>query len=822
VRLALGAIVALAWPGIASAQGWKFLDNSPGPLVRGHHDLDNPDGCTKCHVFGEGVLDRLCKECHKTGKSSLHQSFGAKKCVECHGDHKGRTANISDWNQVGGRRSFDHGRTEFALTGVHEKVACTKCHLRKLESGRTSFMGLDPTCAGCHGNTHRFTSKELLGKCVDCHGKGGARRNLKAGDLFFDHAQRTGLALSGKHAKAACNDCHRQSNMSMAKKRGCADCHRKDSPHGRGFARADCKGCHSIESFDRPTFSHEKTKFPLRGEHDTKRCSKCHESPKKKPAATCSGCHGDPHRERFTRLDCATCHALGGKKKIERFDHARNAEFALTGRHSALACRSCHRGKGPTKFERLQDGLSCRTCHAHAKAHDGQFDDKQCTGCHVEGGSKKLDFDHQADTRFPLVGMHQKVKCEKCHEGGTYKSNKLACIDCHQDSHEGQLGDKCDKCHSPEVKFEEIEFDHDRLSRFELVGLHEKVECEKCHPKRRYKTAKLACADCHFDDDPHKSQLGIDCAKCHVPEKGAPRFVHDDMTRFPLTGRHQAAQCEACHRRKPESPPKVGWTKGLVFEKLDLRFPKMGQTCADCHFDVHEGGYGKDCSSCHDPTAFEASRAIHDTGAFRLMGRHDQLACITCHTENRKLAGVGAQCFVCHQKDDEHNNALGFECGSCHQQLEWFPARFNHTTVGYQLRGVHAAARCRDCHRVGTYAGTPRECQLCHGSSAMAVIEPPHTAELADCQACHTEVSFTPARPVHPWYPLEGVHRTNRCTSCHIGGVYVGTPRECIACHQADFIDPRNEPNHVLEGFSTDCAECHNSVTWEGARLPAP
>lgn len=817
------ALALVAEP--AFAQDWSFLDNSPGPLARGHQDLDNPDGCKKCHVVGAGVTNEKCRDCHKAvRKSGLHRGFGQKKCVSCHSDHKGRAANISDWGAVGGRRGFEHGKTKFELTGVHQDVACTKCHLKKLRSGRTSFMGLDATCLGCHGNTHKFSSKDLLGKCIDCHGEGGRRRDLRSKDLFFDHEKRAGLALEGKHGQAKCVACHKRGKMSMRFKRTCANCHRKDSPHGRAFIRSKCNQCHSVRSFKKSSFDHDKTRFKLRGNHATKRCSKCHDAPRSKPATNCQGCHGDPHRERFVRMACKTCHGIGGRTRLGRFDHEKHGKFALTGKHKTLGCRSCHRGRGPTRFERLGEGEKCRTCHTHRNAHDGQFDDKECKSCHEEGGSKQLAFDHDKDARFALVGFHEKVECNKCHEGGNYRNDKLNCIDCHEDSHDGQLGKKCDRCHSEEVKFKEIDFDHDRLSRFELVGLHEKVECEKCHPSRNYKTNKLRCFDCHADDDPHQLKLGTDCAECHIPEKGAPKFEHDLMTSFALLGRHKETECAYCHRMKPKEPPRVGWTKTVPPGDLELTFPKMGKACNDCHFDVHAGANGSACDRCHDTVSFEASAAIHDTGAFRLMGRHDQLACVACHTENRELEGLGAQCFACHQKDDEHNNALGIECGDCHQQMEWTPARFNHTLVGYPLRGVHRAARCRDCHRVGVYAGTPTDCESCHGPSAMAVPDPRHGPEMMmmDCRSCHTEVSFAPAKPFHPWYPLVGIHQTNRCSSCHVGGVYTGIPDECIGCHEVDYIDPSNDPNHVTEGFSTDCTECHTQVTWEGAMRIEP
>ena len=59
-----------------------------------------------------------------------------------------------------------------------------------------------------------------------------------------------------------------------------------------------------------------------------------------------------------------------------------------------------------------------------------------------------------------------------------------------------------------------------------------------------------------------------------------------------------------------------------------------------------------------------------------------------------------------------------------------------------------------------------------------------------------------------------------RCSSCHVGGAYAGTPTDCIACHEGNYIDPRNNPNHVLEGYSVECTECHTEITFKGAQPP--
>ena len=828
---AVGLMVS-ASAGPTLAQGLSsFLDNSPGPLAKGHAEWDDAKRCEKCHELGGGATPKRCLECHEdlakliSAKRGLHGRFGDRKCVECHLEHKGRAAQITSWDDpaVGGRREFPHRKTGFELVGVHEQVACTKCHLKKLKSLRTSYLGLEDTCYGCHGDVHRFTSKDLRGQCQDCHGADGGRaKRMLAKDLPFDHAERAGLALVGKHGETDCAKCHEDGNMAL-RKRTCATCHASDSPHGRTFRQSKCADCHSPQRWKDVSFSHED-KFPLRQRHAKASCSKCHKSLKKPPAKACASCHPKTHKKRFDALKCATCHGLGGSKSAQRFDHAKRAEWALTGKHTELACRSCHRGSRPWRFERFEDGADCMGCHAHEDAHNKEFDDKRCQECHVEGGSRQLAFDHQKDTRFPLTGLHFELgaqgKCEKCHPDQKFRTEKLKCNQCHEDSHDGELGAECDRCHVTEVKFAALDFDHDRLSRFALIGLHTQVECAKCHPERKYKNGKERCVDCHKDDDPHAGALGEGCERCHVPEKSAPKFDHD-MTAFSLTGMHLETDCARCHQPAPPSPPALGWTKGLPLPKLDLHFPKMGSTCAECHLDVHEGRYGAGCDSCHDTSDFHRAAPAHDTGAFRLLGRHDELPCGRCHAGGRILTGLLSQCVECHIADDVHNNTLGPTCGDCHQQFGWTPARFNHAVTGFALRGVHRLAQCRDCHGVGVYAGTPQACEACHQADAMRAPDPTHGVEMmTDCARCHQEAGFVPAKLYHPWRPLRGAHTLARCSSCHVGGAYVGTPTECIACHEGDYIDPRNEPNHVTEAYSTDCTECHSEITFVGARPP--
>jgi hypothetical protein len=69
-------------------------------------------------------------------------------------------------------------------------------------------------------------------------------------------------------------------------------------------------------------------------------------------------------------------------------------------------------------------------------------------------------------------------------------------------------------------------------------------------------------------------------------------------------------------------------------------------------------------------------------------------------------------------------------------------------------------------------------------------------------------------------FPLLGAHAQTDCQSCHFGGVFQGTPRQCALCHvqgsrRAVTFKPAN---HVQT--NQPCELCHtNTVAWTGARF---
>jgi hypothetical protein len=353
-------------------------------------------------------------------------------------------------------------------------------------------------------------------------------------------------------------------------------------------------------------------------------------------------------------------------------------------------------------------------------------------------------FSHDKDTRFALIGFHAEPKvrrkCENCHQNGIYRTNKLACVDCHkdQDKHKGQLGGDCGKCHTPAQHFKDLRLVWQH-KKFSLEGLHKTAKCELCHVNGRYKLGEVKCVDCHAKTEPHRGQLGQDCDKCHRPEKGAPKFKHDTMTAFVRDGAHRDLACSFCHRPRPDSPPAVGWTKKEVAPPLDRKFPVMGKRCADCHADPHRGSAGPNCGDCHSTTDF---RGLLAGGRTLKPLDHNQLwlrshadlpwdeddpgaqgrACTRCHA-----SPVCTNCHRTHPPKSHtalwrlrgHGPAAAFDpetCRVCHQpgaciQCHRTTAPLNHRGAWKTLHGFAAGSFANDncfvCHRRA-------DCQLCH------------------------------------------------------------------------------------------------------------
>ncbi len=758
VAAAVVVVAVLSAQRVAWAQD-DFLRSSPGDLSRSHASIDGQDHCNDCHTGGKGLSNDKCLDCHDhndlRARIRAGEGFHAsakvrnRKCETCHLEHKGRGYDLMGWKSVGGMKSFDHELTGWPLEGKHAATDCAECHKNTNVQGLRTFLGEDQSCESCHDRDepHGFDKKAMM-DCARCHTQSVWKPTKRQLDFNHDDPKDAEMPLEGSHQEVSCAKCHPKAQFNLKKKDPdfCGNCH--DSPHdGHLFGEKDCNWCHSpkFRSLDKIRFEHDqRTRFALGGEHAKLTCYQCHTKKlgKTKPNRNCEICHADDnrHKDRFkafgTPPKCSTCHPSSSWKPSV-FNHNRQTQFDLTGKHAVIECRQCHRGKNPAQFERFDPKkVGCMGCHQHTNVHDREFKDNECLRCHKAPGqvtltAKSVQLYHGPKSRFPLVLGHKGVECAECHINDVYKETPAECgVRCHEDSlHRGSLGDQCSRCHSP-GQWPAVRFDHTEDTEWELKGMHKNVpDCADCHPARQYSGTPTTCSaqGCHAKDDAHLGKLGDACERCHT-EAGDNIFNHNTMSDYPLTGQHVTTKCSECHP--------------------SITFKPRPTNCFGCHPEpeVHLGQYGTNCETCHTTQGWLEIQALHDVGDFSLRGSHDRLACERCHKDSRPLAGSGNFCINCHRQDDIHSNSLSPRCGECHTQWTFAPARFDHTTVGCNLTGLHRTLPCYDCHKTGSFGALSPTCYSCHRDSAMQVVSPPHTGPAyVTCSACHNPNAWKPA-----------------------------------------------------------------------------
>lgn len=416
-------------------------------------------------------------------------------------------------------------------------------------------------------------------------------------------------ALVQGHAKAEkdCNNCHK--SFSWAAQDGlCLVCHKdiaadmreKTGLHGKRKTPAEmqCRHCHTdhkgpdadIVNLDRETFDHTMTDFELKGRHQNVLCDGCHKAGKKFSEApgTCFDCHktSDPHKRQLGEK-CDLCHEEKSWKETRSFDHAKT-NFALTGAHERVTCNACHAG------ERYKGTpVTCIECHREDDKHKGLYGAK-CDTCHKTAVWSEIAFDHDKDTKYPLLAKHASVACEKCHTEDPKKvKTPVDCLSCHikDDVHKTRLGKRCQDCHNESGWKIGVLFDHAK-TKFALKGKHADAKCADCHKAKIYDPVELTCVSCHAKKDVHLGRLGPKCEQCHNDVDWKDwHFDHAKEGRYPLTGAHAKTGCYACHAEKA------------------VKTAKLPTDCFSCHKkdDRHKGAFGKGCDKCHSTATFTSA-----------------------------------------------------------------------------------------------------------------------------------------------------------------------------------------------------------------------
>jgi hypothetical protein len=220
----------------ASWQGAKFDHSLTGfPLTGAHATLS----CQSCHVGGNFTgLSSACVTCHLNDYNKTtnpnHQAAGfPQQCEVCH--------TTTAWTPA----SFNHNLTGFPLTGAHQTVPCTSCHI----GGK--YAGTPTDCYSCHKVDYQGTTDpnhaaaNFPTDCSTCH------TTTSWLGATFNH---TWFPIySGTHAGrwTTCADCHvNPSNYAVF---SCITCHAHDQattdPNHTGvrgyvYNGTSCYSCH--------------------------------------------------------------------------------------------------------------------------------------------------------------------------------------------------------------------------------------------------------------------------------------------------------------------------------------------------------------------------------------------------------------------------------------------------------------------------------------------------------------------------------------------------------------------------------------------------
>mgnify|MGYP002640549750 CR=1 FL=1 len=519
---------------------------------------------------------------------------------------------------------------------------------------------------------------------------------LSPGPLADPHAHLSGMTN--------CLKCHAWGSKDLTPK--CLGCHtliseRIDTEQGYhgGLKETTCQSCHKDHKQrdfnmihwepSQSEFDHELTGYNLEGKHIDLKCEDCHQSkliqsesviayaqsnPKMNildktflgMGTNCSDCHEDVHKQEFENQKCQECHNQQNWQEVTKsFDHDKKTDFPLRGAHKKIDCEKCHKESlepvGKFQVQRFS-GLKFDQCtNCHEDEHKGSFGNN-CLKCHTENTFKIKNiggaFNHNT-TRYPLIGKHTEVKCNKCHTSEDrfeQTSSYDACFDCHPDYHKdifrySDRNTSCDQCHSVRGFFPALfgVKEHDN-TKFPLEGAHLAQPCVFCHLKEAvptYQWDPVSCQSCHLT--PHGTQFEkykVDakwCESCHISSSWEEVSFDHQATQFPLLGKHNETNCNSCHKAQDDI----------------VQYESINTECASCHQDVHAQQFvNRTCGDCHAASGWKINGFDHfKLTEFPLDGQHKDLSCGGCHKFESPLntirfKPIPHKCQDCHSFGD--------------------------------------------------------------------------------------------------------------------------------------------------------------------------
>ena len=619
------------------------------------------------------------------------------------------------------------------------------------------------------------------------------------------------------------------------------------SPHGDEL-KIKCADCHNPNGWKMIEgtykFSHDKTDFPLVGQHQSVNCISCHKDlvfSKAKPE--CVSCHTDVH-EQTVGNDCARCHTPQTWLVASKTQLHEQSRFPLLGAHAMADCFECHESASLLRFDPL--GINCYDCHKEnyeqAKEPDhvaGAFS-TECDNCHAMSAFewKGSGISHLF---FLLTEGHAIGDCYSCHvQGQAYNSIDPICSNCHLSDYQATTNPnhqvsgfptECNQCHNLSPGWKPAQMGNHDADYFPIYsGKHEGewTNCTDCHTNAG-NYGSFSCIDCHEHNQSDMNSKHGDvggyqynsnaCFECHPSGSGEGSFNHS-TSNFPLTGAHLSTACSQCHSN--------GYT-GTSTACESCHLADFNQTSNPKHVELN---LAKTCADCHTTAPGWTPATMNNHNDFYgLNGAHATTDCFACHEGNYNT--TNNLCFNCHTDDYNQttnpphaSSQFSTECQTCHTEVAWTPATFDHDNQYFPIySGKHNGewTNCNECHTTPNNF-TLFSCIDCHD----------HDKPTADgqhngiggyqynsnaCFECHPNGEGDGFNHSTSNFPLTGAHLNVDCAGCHANG-YSGTSTVCFDCHTTDFNQSAN-PNHQQLGIGNTCETCHTTVAgWAPATFP--
>ena len=369
------------------------------PIYSGKHN-NEWNLCSDCHTNQQDFGLFSCIDCHehnKTDMDSEHQGvsgyiYESKECFACHpnGDSEG---------------AFNHNNSDFLLTGAHNEVECSSCHIN-------GYLNTSSDCISCHQNNFNQTTnpdhvKLSFGdNCSECHStdSGWQLTSFTIHDKFY--------ILLGAHQEVQndCNSCH-NSNYNT-KFDLCVDCHNADfnnaadPNHIQLSFSNNCDDCHNTNrGWELTSFTIHNQFYVLTGAHSAiaNNCVDCHSNGYNNTTDVCYDCHtvdyqtaaNPSHAGSSFPTDCETCHTTSAWDP-STFNHDGQYFPIYSGKHNNEwnLCSDCHTNQQDYGI------FSCIDCHEHSKSemdaeHLGEvsnyiYESNACYECHPNGEGDKM------------------------------------------------------------------------------------------------------------------------------------------------------------------------------------------------------------------------------------------------------------------------------------------------------------------------------------------------------------------------------------------------------------------------------------------------